>query len=90
MTKNSKVNNSDLIDWEYSSALESTDHISIAQEYKLFIAGKFVKPLSKKYFNSINPSNEKILSKIASAGKADVNKAVLAAKSAYDLSLIHI
>ena len=84
MTKNSKVNNSDLIDWEYSSALESTDHISIAQEYKLFIAGKFVKPLSKKYFNSINPSNEKILTKIASAGKADVNKAVLAAKSAYD------
>ena len=39
MTKNSKVNNRDLIDWEYSSALESTDHISIAQEYKLFIAG---------------------------------------------------
>ena len=84
MAKNSKVKKSDSIDWDYSVALESTDHISISQEYKLFIGGKFVKPLSKKYFNSINPSNEKILSKIASAGKADVNKAVLAAKSAYD------
>ena len=63
MAKNSKVKKSDSIDWDYSVALESTDHISISQEYKLFIGGKFVKPLSKKYFNSINPSNEKILSK---------------------------
>ena len=84
MAKNSKAKKSDSINWDYSVALESTDHISISQEYKLFIGGKFVKPLSKKYFNSINPSNEKILSKIASAGKADINKAVLAAKSAYD------
>ena len=60
MAKNSKVKKSDSIDWDYSVALESTDHISISQEYKLFIGGKFVKPLSKKYFNSINPSNEKI------------------------------
>ena len=73
MAKNSKVKKSDSIDWDYSVALESTDHISISQEYKLFIGGKFVKPLSKKYFNSINPSYEKILSKIASAGKADIN-----------------
>jgi NAD-dependent aldehyde dehydrogenases len=77
MAKNSKVKKSDSIDWDYSVALESTDHISISQEYKLFIGGKFVKPLSKKYFNSINPSNEKILSKIASAGKADINKACI-------------
>ena len=47
MAKNSKVKKSDSIDWDYSVALESTDHISISQEYKLFIGGKFVKPLSK-------------------------------------------
>ena len=46
MAKNSKVKKSDSIDWDYSVALESTDHISISQEYKLFIGGKFVKPLS--------------------------------------------
>ena len=44
MAKNIKVKKSDLIDWDYSVALESTDHISISQEYKLFIGGKFVKP----------------------------------------------
>ena len=58
MAKNSKVKKSDSIDWDYSVALESTDHISISQEYKLFIGGKVVKPLSKKYFNSISPQRE--------------------------------
>ena len=32
MAKNSKVKKSDSIDWDYSVALESTDHISISQE----------------------------------------------------------
>ena len=70
--------------WEYSAAPESTDHISLMSNYDLFIAGKFTKPKEETYFNSINPANETNLAKVASAGKADVNKAVAAAKVAYE------
>ena len=70
--------------WEYSAAPESTDHISLMSNYDLFIAGKFTKPKEGTYFNSINPANETNIAKVASAGKADVNKAVAAAKVAYE------
>ena len=84
MPKNSKAKKDSSLSWEYSSALESVEHISISPVYNLFIDGKFVNPISKKYFYSINPANEKKLAKIALAGKSDVNKAVSAARSAYD------
>ena len=84
MSENSKAKKNSSMSWEYSNALESIEHISISPVYKLFIGGKFVNPISKKYFHSSNPANEKKLAKIALAGKSDVNKAVLAAKSAYD------
>ena len=84
MSENSKAKKSSSMSWKYSNALESIEHISISPVYKLFIGGKFVNPISKKYFHSSNPANEKKLAKIALAGKSDVNKAVLAAKSAYD------
>ena len=70
--------------WEYSAAPESTDHISLMSNYDLFIAGKFTKPKEGNYFNSINPANETNIAKVASAGNADVNKAVAAAKVAYE------
>ena len=84
MSENSKEKKNSSMSWKYSNALESIEHISISPVYKLFIGGKFVNPISKKYFHSSNPANEKKLAKIALAGKSDVNKAVLAAKSAYD------
>ncbi|MEI7472070.1 MAG: aldehyde dehydrogenase family protein [Chitinophagaceae bacterium] len=68
----------------YEPALESKSAAKIKPVYDLFINGKFEKPLSKKYFNTINPASEEILSSVAMAGKADVNKAVLAARNAYE------
>ena len=70
--------------WEYSNAPESTDHISLMSNYDLFIAGKFTKPKEGTYFNSINPANETNIAKVAYAGKTDVQKAVAAAKKAYE------
>ena len=70
--------------WTLSAAPESTDHIEIKDKYGLFINGEFVAPSSKKYFDSINPATEKKLSKIAEASKSDVNKAVKAARVAFD------
>jgi aldehyde dehydrogenase (NAD+) len=69
--------------WEFDPAPESADP-RIANRYDLFIGGKFVAPMSGKYFDSINPANEKKLSEIALANAADVNAAFEAAKAAYD------
>ena len=70
--------------WEYSPAPESTDHIKVAKRYELFIGGKFVKPESGKYFDTINPATEERLSRVAHANDADVDKAVKAARKAYN------
>jgi aldehyde dehydrogenase (NAD+) len=65
-------------------APESTDHVRIKPEYDLFIGGKWVKPKSGKYFDTINPANEQKLARIAEANEADVDAAVKAARKAYD------
>ena len=70
--------------WEYSPAPESTDHIQLKDKYDLFINGKFVPGSDGKTFNSINPANEKTIAKVADANKADVDKAVKAARNAYE------
>ncbi|MBT8196621.1 MAG: aldehyde dehydrogenase family protein [Bacteroidia bacterium] len=70
--------------WAYSAAPESTDHIELKEKYDLFINGKFVKPNSKKYFTTINPATEKKIASVAEANESDVDKAVKAARKAYD------
>ncbi len=70
--------------WNLSPAPESTEHISIKERYELFIAGEFVKPTKRKYFESINPATEEKLTELALADKADVIKAVKAARNAYE------
>ncbi|MEX0635367.1 MAG: aldehyde dehydrogenase family protein, partial [Ferruginibacter sp.] len=68
----------------YDPAPESSSHAEIKPQYELFINGKWVKPSSNKYFNTISPSTEKVLSKIAEANEADVDLAVKAARNAYE------
>ncbi len=70
--------------WAYEPAPESKDHISIKKQYQLFINGKFVKPTKGKYFATINPATEEKLSEVAEATEEDVDKAVKAARNAYD------
>lgn len=69
--------------FEYSPAPESTSIVDISTQYGLFINGKFVAAKGSKTFKTINPATEKILSKIAYAQASDVDKAVIAARSAY-------
>ena len=71
-------------DWGYAPAPESTGHIEIKKRYELFIDGKWVKPSSGKYFDTTNPATEEKLSEIAEASEADVDKAVKAARKAYN------
>ena len=70
--------------WEYSPAPESTDHIRVEKKYDLFIGGEFVKPESGKYFATVNPATEERLSRVALADASDVDKAVKAARKAYN------
>lgn len=70
--------------WGYAPAPESTGHIKLKDRYDLFINGKFVKPSSGKYFETVNPATEAKLSEVAEANAADVDKAVKSARTTYD------
>jgi aldehyde dehydrogenase (NAD+) len=71
-------------DWKYSPAPESTDHVRIDEQYELFIAGDFVAPKKRAYFDTINPARETKLARIAKADRADVDAAVAAARRAHE------
>jgi aldehyde dehydrogenase (NAD+) len=68
----------------YAPAPESRSSATIKPKYDLFINGKFEKPLSKKYFETTNPATGEKLSEVAEANVADVDKAVKAARNAYE------
>lgn len=70
--------------WEYAPALESTGHVQLKKKYELYIDGKWVEPSSGKYFSTVNPANKVVLAEIAYANQEDVDKAVKAARHAYD------
>jgi betaine-aldehyde dehydrogenase len=54
------------------------------RKYQLFIDGKFVDAESGKTFTTPNPSTGETLAEVAEADKADVDKAVVAARRAYE------
>ena len=69
--------------WNYAVAPESIGHIRLKKKYDLFIDGKFIKPESNKYFDTINPATDKVIAKIAEANKKDVDLAVKSARKAF-------
>ncbi|KRO32511.1 MAG: betaine-aldehyde dehydrogenase, partial [Actinobacteria bacterium BACL2 MAG-121001-bin67] len=71
------------MNFEYSPAPESIAIVDIKPEYNLFIGGKFVPSKGGKRFESINPANEEVLSRITQGTSADVDRAVKAATEAY-------
>lgn len=70
--------------WQYAPAPESTAHVQIDKQYELFINGKFTPPRQRKYFVTSNPATEEKLARIALADKSDINRAVRAARKAYE------
>ncbi len=69
--------------WSYDAAPESKDHIQLKEQYELFINGEFISPTEGKYFKTINPADNQMISRIADASAEDVDKAVLAAEKAF-------
>ncbi len=70
--------------WEYSDAPQGTEHVQIDERYKLFIGGEFVAPEKGRYFKTVNPATEEVISEVAEATRQDINKAVESARKAYD------
>ncbi len=68
--------------WDFDPAPETADP-KLKARYDLFIDGRFVRPRSGRYFESINPGNERKLAEIALAGPADVDAAYSAATRAF-------
>ncbi len=76
--------NSQLGSLDYDSAPESSSIAKLKPSYGLFIDGEFSESSSREQFASINPADETTLASVAQAGAADVDRAVGAARRAYD------
>jgi aldehyde dehydrogenase (NAD+) len=70
--------------FEYAPAPESRSIVDIAPSYGLFIDGEFVEAADGKVFKTVSPSTEEVLSEIAQAGSEDVDRAVRAARRAFE------
>ncbi|MFF8635881.1 aldehyde dehydrogenase family protein [Streptomyces pilosus] len=70
--------------FDYAPAPESRSVVDIAPSYGLFIDGEFVEAADGKVFKTVSPSTEEVLSEVAEAGEADVDRAVRAARKAFE------
>ncbi|AVT30195.1 betaine-aldehyde dehydrogenase [Plantactinospora sp. BC1] len=70
--------------FEYAPAPESRAVVDLKPSYGLFVDGEFVEPGDGGTIKSINPASEEVLAEVAEAGPGDVDRAVRAARRAYD------
>jgi aldehyde dehydrogenase (NAD+) len=70
--------------FDYAPAPESRAILDLKPSYGLFIDGQFVDTLDGRTFKTVSPSSEEVLAEITEAGQADVDRAVAAARKAYD------
>src|SRR5665213_2446103 len=68
----------------YDPAPESAATAHLKPSYGLFINGEFSDPSSHDPFVTLNPATEEPLANVAHATSADVDRAVYAARRAYD------
>jgi aldehyde dehydrogenase (NAD+) len=72
------------VSFDYAPAPESRAVVDLQPNYGLFIGGEFVEPVAGEQFSTVNPATEEVLAKVALAGPQDVDRAVRAARRAYD------
>jgi acyl-CoA reductase-like NAD-dependent aldehyde dehydrogenase len=70
--------------FEYAPAPESRAIVDIKSSYGLFVNGQFVEATDGKPFKTVSPASEEVLAEVSEAGPADVDKAVRAARKAFD------
>ncbi|NUT94129.1 MAG: aldehyde dehydrogenase family protein [Saccharothrix sp.] len=72
-----------MIMWEYAPAPESRDIANLKPNYRMFVDGQFVEGGGEP-LKTVNPGTEEVLAEVSTASTADVDKAVKAARRAYD------
>jgi aldehyde dehydrogenase (NAD+) len=70
--------------FDYAPAPESRAIVDLKPSYGLFIGGEFVDPVDGHAFKTVSPATEEVLAEVTEAGQADVDRAVAAARKAYD------
>jgi aldehyde dehydrogenase (NAD+) len=70
--------------WQYAPAPQEREIVTIAPSYGLFVNGEFAPAADERTFATINPASEEPLAEVALAGEADVDRAVRAARTAFD------
>jgi aldehyde dehydrogenase (NAD+) len=70
--------------FEYAPAPESRAILDLQPSYGLFINGEFVDPVDGNSFKTISPASEEVLAEVSDAGEVDVDRAVQAARRAYN------
>jgi aldehyde dehydrogenase (NAD+) len=70
--------------FDYAPAPESRSIVDIQPSYGLFIGGEMVDPIDGTRFKTVNPATEEVLSEVVAAGSQDVDRAVDAARAAFD------
>ncbi|HYH30833.1 MAG TPA: aldehyde dehydrogenase family protein [Pseudonocardia sp.] len=70
--------------FEYAPAPESRAIVDLQSSYGLFINGEFVDPADGRTFKTVSPATEEVLAEVTEAGAADVDRAVQAARRAYE------
>ncbi len=70
--------------FDYAPAPESRAILDLQPSYGLFIGGEFVDTIDGRAFKTVSPASEEVLAEITEAGPADVDRAVAAARKAYD------
>jgi aldehyde dehydrogenase (NAD+) len=70
--------------FEYAPAPESASIVDIRSSYGLFINGEFTDAGDGERFKTINPASEDVLAEVVAAGPSDVDRAVAAARDAYE------
>ncbi|PZS02262.1 MAG: betaine-aldehyde dehydrogenase [Pseudonocardiales bacterium] len=69
--------------WEYAPAPESRETARLKSSYQMFVDGEFVDG-NGGAFKSVNPATEEVLAEVAGADATDVDRAVCAARRAYE------
>jgi len=74
----------DTVPWEYAPAPQERGIVTIAPSYGLFVNGEFTPAAGGRTFTTVNPASEEPLAEVALAAEADVNRAVRAARDAFE------
>jgi aldehyde dehydrogenase (NAD+) len=69
--------------WDYAPALETVKP-GLREEYGMFVGGRWCRAADGGETEIINPATERVLTRVAAGGAEDVDRAVKAARGAYE------